>query len=64
MIVNPTRDRYALTLWHMWFAWRPVRLAGGSFAWLQYVHRRGGYDHRKNDGHRRPPWRWEYRVSE
>lgn len=50
------------TLWHPWFAWRPIRLARDAVAWLETVERRGGYDHRKNSD-RRPPWRWEYRAA-
>lgn len=34
--------------WHTWFAWRPVHLLDGRWAWLQTVRRRrydeGGYD--------------------
>ncbi len=27
--------------WHLWFAWRPVRLyMTGQFAWLRQIHRR------------------------
>ncbi len=50
------------SIWHMWFAWRPVRLSSGTVVWLERIERRGGFDHRKNTG-RRPPWRWEYRPA-
>ncbi len=26
--------------WQEWFAWRPVKLVCGSWAWLRYVERR------------------------
>lgn len=25
--------------WRQWFAWRPVRLQGGRWAWLRHVER-------------------------
>jgi hypothetical protein len=32
---------YTATLdWHDWFAWYPVRLFTGNYAWLQTVERR------------------------
>ena len=27
-------------LWHLWFAWRPVRVAEGDCRWLEFVERR------------------------
>lgn len=51
-----------LTQWHEWFAWRPVRVAPGDYRWLEMVERKGGYDHSRRTGRRRP-WRWEYRAA-
>lgn len=29
--------------WHLWFAWRPVRVASGECRWLEYVERKGSF---------------------
>lgn len=52
----------ARRLWHRWFAWHPV-IIGDHLFWLEWVERRGGFDHSKNID-RRPPWRWQYRTAE
>jgi hypothetical protein len=36
MIFGKRYDQYA-TLSYCWFAWRPVHLENGCWAWLQYV---------------------------
>lgn len=41
---------------HPWFAWRPVYLQDGRFAWLESVQRRR--DRSLYDGH----WIWRYEV--
>ena len=30
--------------WSTWFAWRPVPLLGGGWAWLEYVERHEDFD--------------------
>lgn len=43
---------------HMWFAWRPVRLWYGRFAWLRWVNRRRVVKKSYLDG---PDWAfWSY----
>ena len=38
---RPAKTRWGhLSQWHLWFAWRPVRLADGRFAWLEWIDRR------------------------
>ena len=32
-------DRKILENWHNWFAWRPVRMEDGRWAWLQFIYR-------------------------
>ncbi|MBI4158252.1 MAG: hypothetical protein HY505_01350 [Candidatus Yanofskybacteria bacterium] len=27
-------------VWHLWFAWRPVRVINGKIVWLKYVERK------------------------
>ena len=34
------RDKYCN--WHRWFAWHPVAIGGGEYAWLETVERRAG----------------------
>lgn len=29
--------------WHLWFAWRPVRIAPGDCRWLERVQREGTF---------------------
>jgi hypothetical protein len=37
------QEGQALTAqWHRWFAWRPVELVNGRFAWLRWLERRVG----------------------
>lgn len=38
--------------WHVWFAWRPVRVAEGDCRWLEYVVRKGRYG--------MGGWNWDY----
>lgn len=46
--------------WHLWFAWRPVRIASGDCRWLEYVWCKGTVRYSWLDEH----WRWEYRGRE
>lgn len=56
---GPTRreriDR--LSEWHLWFAWRPVRIGSHDCRWLETVQRRGAYW----EGWGEAFWDWEYR---
>lgn len=62
-VFTPSRIRInRRAQWHRWFAWRPVSVAEGQVRWLEFVERKGFYDHRKNST-RRPPWRWQYRSA-
>lgn len=47
----------ALNQWQPWFAWHPVQLDDGRWAWLRTVERRGQYLH----GGWEVYWEWEYR---
>lgn len=38
--ITPKRPPVDKRQWHMWFAWRPVRV-GGYIVWLEYVQRKG-----------------------
>lgn len=42
--------------WHRWFAWRPVKLQDGWWAWLEYVDRCAYYGWFRT-------W-WEYSARE
>lgn len=44
-------------LWHSWFAWRPVKVGGWTWVWLEWVSRR-----RLSGGNHMGPPRWEYRL--
>lgn len=33
-------SRTKIALWHDWYAWRPVKLNDGRWAWLEVVSRR------------------------
>lgn len=35
--------RKALAMWHHWFAWKPVVLENGQYAWFETVLRRAEY---------------------
>lgn len=54
-------DKPARWKWHRWFAWRPVRLQSGEFAWMETVERcmfggtnsegdNWGYQYRRRNG--------------
>ena len=45
-----------LNEWHRWFAWHPVQLTDGRWAWLCDLMRRGQYWHTPEAW-----WEWEYR---
>lgn len=47
--------------WKPWFAWRPIHMQGGKFAWLEWVERSWHYDSRDGVARR---WRREYRFPE
>ena len=56
-----TRDE-RLGHWHLWFAWRPVKIGKDQAVWLERVERRGGW--RRHYKWEWPDWEWEYRVPE
>ena len=38
---RPANEKWErLSQWHLWFAWRPVRLDDGRWAWLEWLDRR------------------------
>ncbi|GJE18773.1 hypothetical protein [Methylobacterium marchantiae] len=44
--------------WRVWFAWYPVKLADGSWLWLDYVQRKDRFD----GGYKASRWCfWSYR---
>lgn len=43
--------------WHLWFAWKPVRVGEHDCRWLEYVERKGRYCDAGWDAF----WSWEYR---
>jgi hypothetical protein len=45
--------------WHLWFAWRPVRVADHDCRWLEYIWRRGDYRCCFYEGW----WDWEYSTD-
>lgn len=47
--------------WRQVFAWWPVKLLTGDWAWLEVVERRGGYI---GDGPKLGYAEWEYRLVE
>ena len=42
--------------WHLWFAWRIVRLGTGRLVWLEKVQRKGTW----GDGYDGGQWDYEY----
>jgi hypothetical protein len=44
--------------WHLWFAWRPVRLDTGRMVWLEKVKRKGTIC----DTWEGQEWNYEYAV--
>lgn len=62
MIYGKTNEqrRVAVSLiehWHVWYAWRPVRLDTGRLCWLQPVMRKGDWACSYDGG----SWEWEYK---
>jgi hypothetical protein len=49
--INDRRQR--LKTWHLWFAWRPIRLNSKTVAWLERLYRRtdyyGSYEYRTKE---------------
>lgn len=48
--------------WHVWFAWFPVEIAQGEYAWLEQVERRE--EHETWEDHNSflcSDWVWSYR---
>ena len=43
--------------WHVWFAWRPVRVGENDCRWLELVKRKGAFHSSISDCW----WEWEYR---
>lgn len=55
----------ALCLWHLWFAWYPVRVQRNDWRWLEKVNRKGiqvtaTYDH---IGGESTHWEWSYKPA-
>lgn len=52
------RSRVGLdkSLWHRWYAWRPVKVGEDDWRWLEYVRRKGEYFNWPGDSY----WRYEY----
>lgn len=56
--------------WHLWFAWRPVLDAGGTWVWWEWVRRSprpraylsgAPYPHFQYPP--APPWYWPFRIE-
>lgn len=50
--------------WHIWFAWKPVKVFttkdyDSKYAWLHYVYRCGKYHHCMWNPH----WEWRYKEK-
>lgn len=45
--------------WHVWFAWRPVKLEHGDCRWFEFVERREVYV----NGYFESYYEWEYRAK-
>ena len=41
--------------WHLWFAWRPVRVGSHDCRWWEWVERKGRH-------YMRACWFWDYRA--
>jgi hypothetical protein len=51
----------AKCLWHIWYAWFPVRVGPHDCRWLEPVQRRGTYH--ENWGEGGDYWIWDYVSS-
>ncbi len=40
---SATEKRRRLSVWHKWFAWRPIRVKDHDCRWLEYIERRAEY---------------------
>lgn len=46
-----------LSVWHRWFAWRPVQVTSHDCRWLAWIERKGTWDYGLDS-----EWIWEYRA--
>ena len=61
---GPTKSekRAALKEWHLWFAWRPVRVGSNDCRWLEMVGRKGTVQYLPPGVWCGSPswWKWDY----
>lgn len=55
---SPEQIKKEMEAWHLWFAWRPVRVGEADCRWLETVQRRGVFHVSWHEAW----WTWEYRA--
>lgn len=52
-------EQRRLKHWHLWFAWRPIRLGSRDCRWLEWIERKGSFTRSWGDC----SWTFEYRPT-